>query len=374
MRMNPTSATTNLLIAFTLLLQLTRNENSINAFVIFEKAKFGNTLAQSSSTSLNAIGVLARKAKENEVQKFIDSGEVDSDILSKLQQIQDASSSDSTTNADISEFQKALTKRKGTITVIAEYKRKQDKGAFIDEIYDPDILSPTFREFGAAAIAVMADERMGGCTYNDIELIRDEQTIAIGDVPGPLYLISSDLIVNDIQIAQSAHSGAHAIVVRMDVMGKEKAQQFLQSARTLGLDVIMSVEDTEQAQTAVDIGATILMISASSAKEGFEPGDRCAMLDDVKVPDGVTICKIANIISRDDKGLQEVEDAWICRDKGFQAVWASDFLYKSGNDSIEHPGAIINSMKAKSSVKWASVKARGGKGEGAREYLGDIMM
>jgi hypothetical protein len=31
-------------------------------------------------------------------------------------------------------------------------------------------------------------------------------------------------------------------------------------------------------------------------------------------------------------------------------------------------------MAAKSSVKWASAKAMGGKGEGAREYLGDIMM
>jgi indole-3-glycerol phosphate synthase len=31
-------------------------------------------------------------------------------------------------------------------------------------------------------------------------------------------------------------------------------------------------------------------------------------------------------------------------------------------------------MKAKSSVKYASPKARSGKGEGAREYLGDILM
>ena len=78
--------------------------------------------------------------------------------------------------------------------------------------------------------------------------------------------------------------------------------------------------------------------------------------------------------ARDDKEFQEIEEAWICRDKGFNCVWVNDVLYKGGNDAQEHPGAIISSMKAKSSVKWASPKARSGKGEGAREYLGDIMM
>ena len=75
-----------------------------------------------------------------------------------------------------------------------------------------------------------------------------------------------------------------------------------------------------------------------------------------------------------DSALEEVEEAWVCRDKGFNAVWVSDCLFKIGNDPSEHAGAIIRGMAAKSSVKWASAKALGGKGEGAREYLGDILM
>lgn len=268
----------------------------------------------------------------------------------------------------------ALTKRKGTVTVIAEYKRKLDKGGFIDEIYDPEILSPTFREFGAAAIAVMADDRMGGCSYDDIKLVKKEQNIAIGDMPGPCFLISNDLIVDDIQIARSAVAGCNAVVLNYGVLGEERLAKLYKSAAKLGLDSIVVVDTTEQAQSAVNIGATILMVTVSSAVEELAPKERISQLDSLEVPEGTKICRIANIVTRDDKGLQEVEDSWVCRDVGFQAIWAADFLYKSGNDSIEHPGAIINSMKAKSSVKWASVKARGGKGEGAREYLGDILM
>jgi len=367
-------------------------KNQINAFVVHETTSINPTFTDShslrfssptcrisqTSTSLHAIGVLARKAKEMEVKKYLDSGEVDPDILSKLKLIQESSSSSSDNTKDsttqISEFQSSLTKRKGTISVIAEYKRRQDKGGFINEIYDPNLLSTTFRDFGATAVAIMADERMGGCTYADVEIVKEEQSIAIGDMPGPLYVISSDLIVDDVQIARSAHAGAQAIVVSFDVVGKERVKQFIQSARVLEMDVIVSVDDMDQAQSAVDVGATILMIKVSSALEDMTPEIRIEGLDALKVPDDTAICRIANILPRDDSSLQEVEDAWICRDKGFQAVWASEFLYKSGNNPVEHPGAIINSLKSKSSVKWASPKARSGKGEGAREYLGDIMM
>ena len=79
-------------------------------------------------------------------------------------------------------------------------------------------------------------------------------------------------------------------------------------------------------------------------------------------------------LANDNKALEEVEEAWVLRDQGFTSVWVSDALYKSGNDPSEHSGAIIRAMCAKSSVKWASAKAMGGKGEGAREYLGDILM
>jgi indole-3-glycerol phosphate synthase len=70
----------------------------------------------------------------------------------------------------------------------------------------------------------------------------------------------------------------------------------------------------------------------------------------------------------------EVEEAWTCRDKGFKSAWISDALYKSGNSEVEHPGAIIKSMASKSSVRWASPVAKSGRGEGAIEYLGNILM
>jgi len=102
--------------------------------------------------------------------------------------------------------------------------------------------------------------------------------------------------------------------------------------------------------------------------------DKVAVVDDLQVPEGQQICTIASIMARNDNQLQEIEEAWALRDKGFNCAWVGDALYKGGSDSTENPGAIIKSMKSKSSLKWASPKASTGRGEGAREYLGDIMM
>ena len=321
------------------------------------------------TTSLNALGVFVRKAKEADVRKYCEDGPPES-VLALLKQIND-NKDDATTNANnqMGELQTTLTKRKGTITIIAEYKRKLEGSGFMSEILPPELLSPVFREFGASAVAVLADDRTGGCTYDDIKMVVEEQEEARGDVPGPLPVISSDVIVDEIQIAQSAEAGAKAITVTYGVVGSEKVAQFINDANTLGLEVIVNVGNADEAQGAVDAGASIISVCGVNGAD-----DKYAVIENLVIPEGRQVCTIANILAKDNKALEEVEEAWICRDKGFNCVWVSDALYKSGNDPVEHPGAIISTMKAKSSVKYASPKARSGKGEGAREYLGDILM
>jgi len=316
-------------------------------------------------TSLFAIGVLARKAKEADIRKAIQAG-VPDDVMEYYKRIQAANDNDSSyVPAPPGPLQQVLTRRKGTITIIAEYKRKLDgQSGFVSDVFDPEILSPTFREFGAAAIAVMADERMGGCTYNDLERFVEEQRRARNEVPGSVLVVNNDLIVDELQVAQTAAIGVSAIVITLAVVGPQKCLDLLKASQAVGVEAIVAISSKEEAQTAVNMGARIVSVVNV---QGAEEKAACVEgLDD-------SVTTIANILCQDNAQMMEIEEAWICRDKGFNCAWVSDALYK-GTDSTEHPGAIIKSMAAKSSVKWASVKARNGKGEGAREYLGDILM
>ncbi|KAL7444901.1 hypothetical protein ACHAXH_008762, partial [Discostella pseudostelligera] len=346
--------------------------HSIQCFVGPPASTIPAAISSASTSALGAIGVFVRKAKEADVRKYCEEGPSES-VLALLKQIKDAAAA-ATDDAGVSdeatpvgEIQSQLTKRKGTITIIAEYKRKVVGSGFLSDILPPEILSPVFREFGASAIAVLADERTGGCSYEDITTTVQEQNEAQGEVPGPLPVISSDLIVDEIQIAQAADAGAKAITLTYGVWGSggdggsgasDKVRQFIQDAKSVGLEVIVNVGSADEAQGAVDAGASMISVVGVDGAD-----NKYAVIENLVVPPGRQICTIANILAKDNKAMEEVEEAWMCRDKGFNCVWVSDALYKAGNDPVEHPGAIINSMKAKSSVKYASPKARSGKGE-----------
>lgn len=319
-------------------------------------------------TSVYAVGALVRKAKEAALREYV-AGGIEEKVMEQYNKIKAMADQPLPLNTEMGSLQLDLTKRKGTITVIAEYKRKLIDSGYIKEVYEPAILSNEFREFGANAIAVMCDERMGGCSYEDLKVVVEEQRRSKNEVPGPIKVINNDVIIDELQIARTAAYGAHAVLITLGIVGEELALQLLKACATVGLEAIVAVSNVEEAQAAVDLGAT--MISVINV-DGVDA--KVELLKGLKMPEDRTVTTIANIAARMDKGLEEVEEAWAVRDKGYNCAWIADALYKAGNSMNEHPGAIVKSMRAKSSLKWASPVAKSGRGEGAREYLGDILM
>ena len=342
----------------------------VASFLSLAPSTSTSTPTPTSSTSLFAIGALAKKAKQADLRKYVADNGVEDDVMKVYNQIKEQIDTIDLENQQPGTLQQALTKRKGTITVIAEYKRKNDQceNGYIQEIFDPEILSPTFREYGASAIAVMACERMGGCTYDDIKSFVEEQRRAHSEVPGPVPVINNDLIVDELQIARSAAYGCKACVITLNVVGKDELPNLLKACKAADVEAIVAVSSKEEAQQAIDLGARMISVVNVDGVDG-----KVAVVDGLNIPEGQQVCTIANILAKNDKQLQEIEEAWAIRDKGFNCAWVGEALYK-GMMETEHPGAIIKSMKSKSSLKWASPKASSGRGEGAREYLGDILM
>jgi indole-3-glycerol phosphate synthase len=345
---------------------------SANAFApsqpSFARAGAVTSERVASSTSLNAWGALTKKAKKDDLRKYVESG-IDDAVMEKYKIIKEKAAGIDLSNQTPGPLQEALTRRKGTLTVIAEYKRKIQSG-YVNEIFDPEVLSPSFREFGASGIAVMADERMGGCSYADLAKFVEEQRRAVNEVPGPVMIINNDLVIDELQIARTAAIGASACVITLSIVGEEDLPGLLKATKALDLEPIVAVSSHEEAQRAIDLGARMISVIHVTGVD-----DKVAVVQGLVIPEGQTVCTIANILARhDNKQLQEIEEAWAVRDKGFNCAWVGEALYKSGSDQSEHPGAIIRSMKSKSSLKWASPKASSGRGEGAREYLGDILM
>ena len=318
----------------------------------------------SHSTPLYAIGALAKKAKQATLKEYAKKG-VPEDVMAVYKEIKANMSAEASDKPG--PLQRTLTKRQGTITIIAEYKRKSSFSKDrIHEIFEPELLSPVFREYGCLGIAVMADPNMGGCTYDDIASFVEEQRKAKNEVPGPVAVINSDLVVDELQVAMTKAYGCAACVLNLNIVGADEISHLLSTCRVVDLEAIVEVSSAEEAQQAVDLGARIVSVVH------VENVDQMADIV-VNLPDDV--CTIANLLlTHDDKDVKEVEQAWAIRDKGFNCVWVGEPLYKAGADAVETPGNIIKSMRSKSSLRFASARIASGKGEGAREYLGDILM
>jgi len=187
-----------------------------------------------------------------------------------------------------------------------------------------------------------------------------------------MCIINHDLIVDKVQIARSVVYGANAIVLYWDLVDndRDRMANFINYTKSLEMEPIIGISNHQEAQSAIDIGASILyVIGKVDVKEKID------IAANLYYPRGRQICLIADISVKNNKQWSEVEEAWILRDsKMFNAVWISDALYKCGNDATEHVGAIIKSIISKSSVKWATVKTLSGRGEGSKEFLGEILM
>ena len=77
------------------------------------------------TTTLHAIGVLAKKAKEAELRQFIADG-LDDTLMETYQKLKANMANINLDDQTPGPLQQELTKRAGTITVIAEYKHKND--------------------------------------------------------------------------------------------------------------------------------------------------------------------------------------------------------------------------------------------------------
>eukprot|EP00957_Ditylum_brightwellii_P097615 7433519-Ditylum_brightwellii.AAC.1 len=77
-------------------------------------------------------------------------------------------------------------------------------------------------------------------------------------MPGPLPVILSDLIVDEIQLSQAEVVGTNAVMITLGDMSAEKVLFYFKAANTLDLKVIVYVDTAKQAHEAVDAGAMLI--------------------------------------------------------------------------------------------------------------------
>jgi indole-3-glycerol phosphate synthase len=228
-------------------------------------------------------------------------------------------------------FNEALT-RPG-LSLIAEFKRRSPSaGALAPASIDLPSQVAAYERGGAAALSVLTDERHFGGSLSDLRAAR-----AACDLP----IIRKDFIVDPYQLYEAAVNGADAVLLIVAALSDRDLRSLYQEARSIDLDCLVEVHDTEELERALDAGAEVIGINNRNLDDmSVDIGTTYELMPDV--PAGKTVVAESGISGREE--LAELD--------------------RVGVDAVLIGGALMTSPDPE-----AKVRELTGSDESTREHL-----
>jgi indole-3-glycerol phosphate synthase len=136
--------------------------------------------------------------------------------------------------------------------IIAEIKKASPSKGIIREHFDPVEIAQSYEQSGAACLSVLTDVSFfqGANEY----LLAAREAVK-------LPVIRKDFTVDEYQIYESRSLGADCVLLIASVLSSEKMAQLNQLARDLGMDVLIEVHDSFEAEAALALNPDLLGIN-----------------------------------------------------------------------------------------------------------------
>jgi indole-3-glycerol phosphate synthase len=198
-------------------------------------------------------------------------------------------------------------------SVIAEVKRRSPSKGDLAEIPDPTVLAKQYAAGGAAAISVLTEQRRFGGSLDDLRAVR-----AAVDTP----LLRKDFIVTDYQLLEARAAGADLALLIVAALDDDELRRLHDTARELGLTVLVEVHDEAETERAVALGAELVGVNARNLK--------------TLAVDGETFGRLAPLIPDDrvkvaESGIFGAADVRRFVAQGARAVLVGEALVKDGD-------------------------------------------
>ncbi|HZR44670.1 MAG TPA: indole-3-glycerol phosphate synthase TrpC, partial [Ktedonobacteraceae bacterium] len=144
-------------------------------------------------------------------------------------------------------------KRGSKVHLIAEVKRASPSKGMLAPDLDPVELARTYEANGASAISVLTEPHffLGSPAY----LTKIKQAVGIP-------VLRKDFIFDEYQVYEARAWGADAILLICAILDDAQLRHLLQVARELGMHCLVEVHSGQEAQHAIDAGATIIGVNS----------------------------------------------------------------------------------------------------------------
>lgn len=214
---------------------------------------------------------------------------------------------------DDSDFRLEKVLKSRELTLIAEVKKASPSKGIINDDINHVETAVSYRDAGAGAISVLTEEAffMGRNSY----LMDIVSTV---DIP----VLRKDFIIDPYQIYHSKYLGASVILLIVAILDVSRLIEYLDLAKSLGLDVIVEVHSEEELKVAIKIGAKIIGINNRNLKT-FEVDLETTKRLMEQVP--------ADRLVISESGIKNSEDIKFLKGLGVKGVLIGETLMRSDN-------------------------------------------
>ena len=201
------------------------------------------------------------------------------------------------------------------LSLIAEVKRRSpSKGALAPDL-DPSVLARTYEAAGAAALSVLTDEEFFGGSIADLQAARAACSLPV---------LRKDFTVSAADVFDARIAGADALLLIVAALDDAELGALHQSARSLGLDVLVEVHDEAEVTRALRAGAEII---------GVNQRDLVTFEVDTDRAERVRSSIPAGVVAVAESGVRTGADAEQLAGAGFDAVLVGEHLVTASDVS-----------------------------------------
>ena len=207
------------------------------------------------------------------------------------------------------------------IGVIAEFKRRSPSAGSLRSEPELEEIVGSYERGGAVALSVLTE---GPNFAGSLEDLRSAASVCA------LPRLRKDFIVDPYQLRESLAYGADAVLLIVAALDQPLLGSLHETARGLGLDVLVEVHDSRELARALEAGARIVGVNNRDLTDFSVDLQRTERLID-EVPGGVTVVS--------ESGIARAEQLERLEQLGVAAVLVGEALMRS-----EDPEAALRRL------------------------------
>lgn len=201
----------------------------------------------------------------------------------------------------------------GTVSLIAEVKRRSPGAGAILMDLDPGALAAAYEGAGASALSVLTDNPYFGGSAEDLSAARAAVAIPV---------LRKDFVLSGVQVLEARALAADAVLLIVRILSDALLRELRELAEALGMAALVEVHDEAEMRRALNAGATLIGINNRNLRDFTTRLETTLRLMEF-APAAVSLVSESGIRSRSE--VQTLGEA------GIDAILVGEALLRAGS-------------------------------------------